>query len=377
MPKFRNFNVAIVALLVGVGSLSAGPATATSDHATSLKVGTNAFLAGLYAEAGLKANGSFGSRGAVPSGFHLQGATDLGFVVVRDVAQPSWSSAAAADLVDGDFFTPGTSYEGWALKVGSVLGYNNHDFSFMNANEIEGELGNVTNVTGTFGNNTVMWTSNAPFQGIDIEKTYSLPQAGQRVNVTVTLTNTTGAPITNIYYGRGVDPDDGNSDDIYPSTNTVVSQISELGSSSSRVSATFTRGSQIMLDSTDPRSRVAREIQLSDPAFDPSDVWEGSARFDSTVGSSNTADMSMHLAVKIDSLGAGQSTAFTFSYLLTATADELGDGDGGGGGGGEELADTGAGGSAGDTALIASAGLLALGVLTRVVMRRRGVLNLR
>lgn len=48
-----------------------------------------------------------------------------------------------------------------------------------------------------------------------------------------------------------------------------------------------------------------------------------------------------------------------------------------GGGGGEELADTGAGGSAGDTALVASLGLLALGVLTRVVIRRRGVLNLR
>lgn len=48
-----------------------------------------------------------------------------------------------------------------------------------------------------------------------------------------------------------------------------------------------------------------------------------------------------------------------------------------GGGGGEELAETGAGGTAGDTALIASAGLLALGVLTRVVMRRRGVGNFR
>lgn len=47
-----------------------------------------------------------------------------------------------------------------------------------------------------------------------------------------------------------------------------------------------------------------------------------------------------------------------------------------GGGGGEGLANTGAGDSAGDTALIASAGLLALGVLTRVVMRRREVANL-
>jgi hypothetical protein len=44
-----------------------------------------------------------------------------------------------------------------------------------------------------------------------------------------------------------------------------------------------------------------------------------------------------------------------------------------GGGGGEELANTGAGGPVNDAALVASAGLLALGVLTRVFIRRRGV----
>jgi hypothetical protein len=49
----------------------------------------------------------------------------------------------------------------------------------------------------------------------------------------------------------------------------------------------------------------------------------------------------------------------------------------GAGGGGEELANTGPGGSVNDAALVASAGLLALGVLTRVLMRRRGIANLR
>nr|KGA06953.1 MAG: hypothetical protein GM42_2600 [actinobacterium acMicro-1] len=332
ITKSLSYGLLTATLVVGFVFPSGGAAWATSDQATSVKVGSNAFLAGMYAEAGLKENGSFGSRGPTPSGFHPQGSTAIGFVVIRDKAQPSWSSASGADVVDGDFFTPGTAYEGWALKVGSVLGYNNHDFSFVNFNEISGTLGSVTNATGDSGNNTVGWASSTPFQGVNIVKTYSLPQAGQRVDVTVTLTNTTGAPITNIYYGRGLDPDDGNSVDIFPSTNTVVSQISEPGASSSRVSAAFTRGSQIFLDSKDPRSRVAREIQQSDPAFDPSEVWEGSARFDSTVGSSATADMSMHLAIKIDSLGAGQSTTFTFSYLLTATADDpIDDSDGSGG----------------------------------------------
>jgi hypothetical protein len=42
-----------------------------------------------------------------------------------------------------------------------------------------------------------------------------------------------------------------------------------------------------------------------------------------------------------------------------------------GGGGNEELANTGAGGPVNDAALVASAGLLALGVLTRALIRRR------
>jgi hypothetical protein len=125
------------------------------------------------------------------------------------------------------------------LKVGAVLGSNNDG-----ATAIAGSLGSVTNATGTSGDNTVTWSSSAPFEGVNIVKTYSLPQAGQRVDVTVTLTNpSTTATITDIYYGRGVDPDDGNSADPFTSTNTVVSQINEGGlivSSFCRVHARFT-----------------------------------------------------------------------------------------------------------------------------------------
>ena len=134
ITKSLSYGLLTATLVVGVVLSSGGAAWATSDRATSVKVGSNAFLAGMYAEAGLKENGSFGSRGPIPSGFHPQGASNLGFVVIRDKEQPSWSAASGAGLVDGDFFAPGTAYEGWALKVGSVLGYNNHDFSFVNSN---------------------------------------------------------------------------------------------------------------------------------------------------------------------------------------------------------------------------------------------------
>ena len=331
-----------VGLVVGVIDVSEEPAWATSDQATSVKVGPTAFLAGMYAEAAIRGNGSFGSSFS-PAGFHASDgpSNSLGFVAIRDAAQPSWAAADAAGLVDGDFFVPGVPVEVWALKVGSVLGYNNHELSnadptLGNPNEIAGSLGSVTDATGTSGNNTVSWSSSAPFQGLNIVKTYSLPQAGQRVDVTVTLTNSTGAPIADIYYGRGLDPDDGQLTvpDVYRSTNTIVSQIS-AGGSSSRVSAEFTRGSQISLYSTDPRSAVSRYFAGFESSFNPVAVWAGTApQFIGTVGSSATGDAGILLAIKIDSLGAGQSTTFTFSYLLTESAGDEGGGGSGGGSGG-------------------------------------------
>jgi hypothetical protein len=342
--KTLTFSLLTVALVVGVVGPSEEPAWATSDEAISVKEGTDAFLAGMYVEAGVKNNGSFGSDGPPPSvaptpgGFHPQGlgVTGIGFVAIRDTAQPSWSAASAVDLVDGDFFLPGSPYEGWALKVGAVQGNNHNDNNGAPGAEdapgIPGSLGSVTNATGTSGNNTVTWSSSAPFQGVTIEKTYSLPQAGQRVDVSVTLTNSTGATITDIYYGRGVDPDDGNnSDDQFTSTNTVVSQINE-GGSSSRVSAAFTRGSQIFLDSTDTRSRVARQDRTFSDDFDPQAVWAGSGSFVGTVSNSAVEDAGINLAVKVDSLAPGASTSFTFSYLLTASAAGGGSSSSSGGG---------------------------------------------
>jgi hypothetical protein len=61
--------------------------------------------------------------------------------------------------------------------------------------------------------------------------------------------------------------------------------------------------------------------------------------------------------------------------IVQATRSSASNGDGGDDSG-EGLANTGPGGSVNDTALVASLGLLALGVLTRVFARRRGVANL-
>lgn len=315
---FLRFLAIGLMVSVGASSLVATPEAvfATTDQATSQNKGVEAFLAGKFVEVGVRANGAFGSSGGAPTGFHPQQGSNVGFVAIRDMTQSSWTAAKSAGLVDGDFFLPGSPYEGWGIRVGSSRTNNNDS-----ATGIAGTLGAVVNATGDSGNNTVTWTSNAAYNGIQISKTYSVPQSGQSLDVTVTLTNPGDFAISDIFYGRGVDPDDSQSSDPYTTTNTVVAQYSEA-TPYSLVRASFTRGSQILLFSEDPRGRVARESSGFNTTFDPQAVWDGTAPFIGTVGDSATRDAGMNLAFKIASLDAGASTTLTYSYLLTAAAAE-------------------------------------------------------
>ena len=299
----------LLTLLLASSSFAlATPANATSDQAVSQIVDNHAFLAGKFVEVGVRPNGSFGSD-ETPAGFHNQ-EDGLGFVSIRDTSISSWSAAVAANKRDGDFFVPGSPYEGWAFRVGSSLAFNNDGDV-----DIPGALTNLQ----TAPINSVKWTATNPFEGISIEKVYSVPNEGQRLDISVTLTNTTVAPISDIYYGRGVDPDNGAlaADDPYVSTNTVAAQYATQGYS--LVKAGFPGGAEISLYSTDARSKAAAESGGFNSDFDPKVIWESGLTFKTNVGFSETFDAGMNLAFDIGTLAAGESATFTYSYLLSAS----------------------------------------------------------
>jgi tRNA (Thr-GGU) A37 N-methylase len=308
--------VLVVALAVALVP-NARAAHATTDVATSANNGGEAFLAGKYVEVGVRANGAFGSSSSnVPSGFHPQSG-GLGFVAIRDKAQTSWSAARAANLLDGDFFVPGTPYEGWGIKVGS----NTHANNNHSVTGIAGTLGSVTNATVDGANNTVTWTATTDHHGIGISKTYSVPQDGQSLNIVTTLTNNSGSTISSLYYGRGVDPDNQRDADTYNSTNRIVAQYSGA-TPYSLVRAEFSQGAQISLFSEDPRAKVARQGGGFDQTFSPKSVWDGSGFTTAVEASGLRADAGMNLAFKVENLAAGASTTLSYSYLLTEDAAE-------------------------------------------------------
>ncbi len=230
----------------------------------------NAFLQGQYAEVGVRRNGAFGSNQVPPTGFHHNVGNCLGFRVDRSF--DGWDQTSTDD---GDFFCPGSPYEGWSIKVtDSGTAFNECD-----TNQGSGFLGTFDNLTTADGAQSVRWTSDTNYTsssrgtsgsaGVQVVQVSSVPDNSQVLHVDITLTNTTASSLSNIYYARSFDPDNYTASGVYTSTNTVIGQ-----GTSSEVKSTWTNGSLIMMKSTDSRSRAARRDSGFGCSEDPKYIYE-------------------------------------------------------------------------------------------------------
>ncbi len=104
--------------LIGSFVPPTGPAHATFSTNTQISNGQG-FLQGQFAQVGVRANGAFGST-SVPSGFNQNPANCLGFRVDREM--DGWGVTTD----DGDFFCPGSPFEGWQMKVAGSVGKNDN-----------------------------------------------------------------------------------------------------------------------------------------------------------------------------------------------------------------------------------------------------------
>ena len=304
------------------------------------------FIRNEYVEVGGRINGTFGSEGPQPDEtWHSNDVGDrIGFRSDRE--KDGWG----VGIDDGDFFLPGDPYEGWGLQVADNSPvYNNYEDT-----GIDGTMSQVDDVTAT-------WESSSAVNGIDVSQTYSVPEdGGQYLNVEVTLSNTTDSAL-DVYYGRGVDPDncvyrqenvewDGSmstcadSMSSYSTLNSVVSQGVD-GDSGSVVSATADDGSYIDLRTTESTSVVGSDpswdygamgdgaVSLADlyaipTTYTEADPYEGAIV--NAVGESQFVDGAVYLVVK-KSIPAGESVTFTVQYVLSQSEADVIDGGGGDG----------------------------------------------
>jgi len=190
-------------------------------HTQAQMVGTDVFLKGKYVEVGIGHLGYYGSDYNAPSGYHPHGFTKLGFVA--DPLMTGWSTGTTHYM--GDYFLPGTPFEGWDLQISSssirCQGYNTG--SSTSAFVTTGGTYTGGNLSYTPSGSTVSGTWQGSVDSVTITQVTTLDTNAMYFRVEITLTNTSVFPKNDIYYFRSLDPD---NDETWPGggypTNNVI-----------------------------------------------------------------------------------------------------------------------------------------------------------
>jgi hypothetical protein len=290
--------------------LSSTTATSNAIRMTLLNCGTqllsgNAFLKDSYVEVAVGPCGNFASTVVPPPGYHPRGDVGgrLGFVA--DTGKTGWL------LYVGDYFLPGSPEEGFGVTVNGVSNNNNQICSQNNI------PGSITNVQAGTLEKSATWQGT--INGLTITAKTSIPAGALYFVTKVTLTNTSSAPLNNVFYMRNIDPDQGTStpgSSGIPSTyNSIVYQTPNacnrsLVSATARLNAEY-----IGLGSSDPRARVSKGGFNNRSA---SAIWNGIGVTQS--GTNAYADSAISIAFNIGTLNVNESTTFSYAYILS-TAD--------------------------------------------------------
>lgn len=170
-------------------------------------VGSDIFLQGDYVEVGIAQNGSFGTAGNAPAGYHSRpdfGVTGgpLGFVA--DPAKDGWGvSAPGYPAYFGDYFMPGTPQEGWDIEINGTRG---RAWRMSGAASYTSTLTGATTSYSTVGTSKVgVWEGT--MGNLSIKQTVTQRKDKVYFVSRVELENTGTTTLTNIYYNRSLDPE--------------------------------------------------------------------------------------------------------------------------------------------------------------------------
>ena len=284
----------------------------------------NLILVGDYVKIGVnEATGTLGSGGNTPPGI-LYDSTGTG----------TFNSAY-------DYLTPGSPFEGWALRFGSTTVYNNNaGITGLSGGVLAGYDGTAYN--GTTFDNRAVWT-NTTHADFDISHDYRFNNNQQFVDISTAVTAKT--TMTGIYFARFTDPDaraaagDSSATDnvvgygAIPTTNVVFSEAIE---------SRYALG----LYSADTNVNAAVSSMWS---TDPTVYYAGGTSYGSGVNFGR-GDHTIGMGWYLSSLAAGSTATFSYAYIFgpsafgaasTAVADGVGGGTPGTVPGGGTLVDVG------------------------------------
>ena len=286
----------------------------------------NAFLQGKFVEVGVNGNAAFGSSVAAPSGYHPKGGTGttnpcnsttgpgstaLGFVA--DPKKDGWTvggTPAGYPNYIGDYFLPGSPFEGWTLNANGT--------ELRNWNGISNAMtGNFTGYTNTGSHISATW--NGSGAGLAITQVTSLDTGSLYFYMNITLTNTTGSTINNVYYGRDVDPDNEVEEGGSYSTKQNIDYQLPNTDNDVLVSATgLTYGSYLGLGTRDCRAKCFYNQSSLSPTDNLPQIYAQTVS-EETFSGTYTQDAGIGLVFSLGNIAPGASVSFAYAYILDSS----------------------------------------------------------
>lgn len=251
-------------------------------------------------EIGINNCGSYGPLASAPP-IYNNNFTGLGAVADADAAL-GWNNGTPNFC--GDYFIPGSPVEGWGVEFNGNSYLNGNSFNEC----IDNDIPNTSGCSIVGGNHT--WVGG--IAGMVITQTTKILNPNDLfVVVDVVLENRTNQPMTNVYYARNTDPDNGfMSNNTYTTTNTATNQPCN------NVVISTSGQCFLALVSADSRATSSYGGFYIDPIIS---TYVTGLPPGHNFSGSNTADEAISIGFNLGTIPPNGSVSFSFAYVFNAT----------------------------------------------------------
>ncbi|MBC8047097.1 MAG: hypothetical protein H7Y00_09905, partial [Fimbriimonadaceae bacterium] len=271
-------------------------------------VDDNAYLQGTYVEVGVNGCGAFASSTTPPAGYVVTGLSGLNFIADSDM--DGWDIGTPGYC--GDYAIPGSPVEGWGIQIDGSNYYNTDQY--CSSSSISG---GVTSYSDDGDSVVVVWEGEVA--GVVIIQRSVLYTDNLYFVTKVTLINSSGADLSDIYYRRNIDPDNENlATGSFTTINTIEANP-VLGDPYSIVTGVGeTYGCYLALVANNVFSSASYGNFGTTAGTYVSDSYNGFSGYSQS--GSITADQAVQISFLVSNLPADASTTFAFAYVFSEDA---------------------------------------------------------
>lgn len=287
------------------------------------QMGTDAiFLQGCFIEVAISDCGVYGSAETPPTGpegeYHGIDGNGLGFIA--DHEKDGWSTSTSGPNFCGDYFTPGSPEEGWAIQYGSDIWENHYVGCFGYGETGSGVAdipGDVVSYSDVAGVQEGIWEGEIDDElHVTITQRTVFPNGALFFLTGVEICNEGDEDLDDLYYIRNVDPDQG-VDNCgaagFNTTNTIV--YNPPFDDTALVSAVDAGcNCYLGMGAIDPRARVSYGNFFISPAT-PEGAWMGDASEGYSGSGATSCDCAVQISFQID-IPAGECQTIYFAHVL-------------------------------------------------------------